>query len=299
MTESVLPSAAAAVPVIPARADSPARIAWRRFRHNRVAVVALAVLITFALLAIFAPWIAPQDPYQAVPADSLQSPSVGHWMGTDLLGRDVFSRVVHGARISMLIGLFSVAIAGGIGTLIGVFSGYYGGGVDSALMRFMDIMMAFPGILLALAIVSVLGPGIGNVMIAVGIGGIPDYARLVRGSVLSIKQEVYVDAARCLGASDLRLVLRHILPNALPPALVLASMSYGWALLSAAGLSFVGLGAKPPAAEWGAMLADGRGLLWEAPWTVAFPGLAIMCVVLSTNLLGDALRDVLDPRMRS
>jgi peptide/nickel transport system permease protein len=158
--------------------------------------------------------------------------------------------------------------------------------------------MAFPGILLALTIVALLGPGIGNVMIAVGISGIANYARLVRGSVLTLKEELYIEAARSTGANDLRLIFRHILPNAMPPILILASMSYGWALLSAASLSFLGLGASPPAAEWGAMLSDGRSLIWDAPWTAIFPGLAIMCVVLAANLLGDALRDISDPRLR-
>ena len=281
-----------------AKPQSPARLALQILLENKIAVVCIGVLLVFFLLAVGAAYLTPYDPYHASPQDSLLPPSWSHPMGTDLIGRDVISRVLFGARISMLIGFVSVGISASIGVTLGLIAGYYGRLVDGIIMRCIDTLMAFPGILLALTIIALLGPGIVNVMIAVGIGGIPAYARLVRGSVLSIKEEVYVDAARTVGARDRRIILAHILPNALPPVLVLISMSYGWALLSAAGLSFLGLGAESPAVEWGAMLNDSRALLWIAPWTAIFPGIAIMCVVLSTNLLGDALRDALDPRLR-
>ena len=280
------------------RASSPARLILRHLRGDKVALAAIAVLALFGALALAAPLLAPYDPYLAVPAQSLLPPGAAHLMGTDLLGRDVFSRVLYGARISLLVGCVSVSISAVFGVLLGLVAGYYGGFVDSVIMRLIDTLMAFPGILLALTIVALLGPGIGNVMIAVGIGGIANFARLVRSSVLSIREEVYVEAARSTGIRNGRIMLRHILPNALPPVLVLGSMSYGWALLSAAGLGFLGLGAQAPSAEWGTMLSDARTLLWAAPWTAVFPGLAIMCVVLVTNLLGDALRDALDPRLR-
>ena len=284
--------------VFPAKPQSPMRLALDRLLEDRIAVCCIGVIFLFFLLAVGAAYLTPYDPYHASPEESLLPPSWSHLMGTDLIGRDVFSRVLFGARISMLIGFVSVGISAAVGVTLGLIAGYYGRIVDTIIMRFIDTLMAFPGILLALTIIALLGPGIVNVMIAVGIGGVPAYARLVRGSALSIKEEVYVDAARTVGARDWRIIRNHILPNALPPVLVLISMSYGWAFLSAAGLSFLGLGAESPAVEWGAMLNDSRALLLVAPWTAIFPGIAIMCVVLSTNLLGDALRDAIDPRLR-
>ena len=280
------------------RPQSPMRLALQRLLENKIALLCIGVLVLFSLMAVAAAYLTPYDPYHASPEESLLPPSWSHPMGTDLIGRDILSRVLFGARISMVIGFVSVGISAIVGVTLGLIAGYYGRLIDSIIMRFIDTLMAFPGILLALTIIALLGPGILNVMIAVGIGGIPSYARLVRGSVLSIKEEVYVEAARTVGARDRRIILAHILPNAFPPVLVLMSMSYGWALLSAAGLSFLGLGAAPPAVEWGAMLNDSRALLWVAPWTAIFPGIAIMCVVLSTNLLGDVLRDAIDPRLR-
>ena len=281
-----------------AKPQSPTRIALIRLLEDRIALSCIGVLLLFFLLAVGAAYLTPYDPYHASPEESLLPPSWSHLMGTDLIGRDVFSRVLFGARISMLVGFISVGISATIGVTLGLTAGYYGRFVDTIIMRFIDTLMAFPGILLALTIIALLGPGILNVMIAVGIGGVPSYARLVRGSTLSIKEEVYIDAARSVGASDWRIMRDHILPNAFPPVLVLISMSYGWAFLSAASLSFLGLGAESPAVEWGAMLNDSRALLWVAPWTAIFPGIAIMCVVLSTNLLGDSLRDAIDPRLR-
>ena len=281
-----------------ARPQSPTRIALIRLLEDKIAISCIGVLMLFFLLAVGAAYLTPYDPYHASPEESLLAPSWSHLMGTDLIGRDVFSRVLFGARISMLIGFISVGISATIGVTLGLIAGYYGRFVDTIIMRFIDTLMAFPGILLALTIIALLGPGVLNVMIAVGIGGVPSYARLVRGSTLTIKEEVYVDAARSVGARDWRIMRDHILPNAFPPVLVLISMSYGWAFLSAASLSFLGLGAESPAVEWGAMLNDSRALLWVAPWTAIFPGIAIMCVVLSTNLLGDSLRDAIDPRLR-
>jgi ABC-type dipeptide/oligopeptide/nickel transport system permease subunit len=277
--------------------QSPMQLALHHLFENKIALSCIGVLLLFFLMAVTAAYLAPYDPYHAAPEKSLLPPSWSHPMGTDLIGRDVWSRVLFGARISMLIGFVSISISATVGVTLGLIAGYYGRFIDIIIMRFIDTLMAFPGILLALTIIALLGPGILNVMIAVGIGGIPSYARLVRGSVLSIKEEVYVEAAKTVGARDRRIILGHILPNAFPPVLVLISMSYGWALLSAAGLSFLGLGAESPAVEWGAMLNDSRALLWIAPWTAIFPGIAIMCVVLSTNLLGDALRDAIDPRL--
>ena len=280
------------------RPQSPTRTALDCLLEDKIALSCIGVLLLFFLMAVGAAYLTPYDPYHASPEESLLPPSWSHLMGTDLIGRDVFSRILFGARISMLIGFVSVGISATIGVTLGLIAGYFGRYVDAIIMRFIDTLMAFPGILLALTIIALLGPGILNVMIAVGIGGVPSYARLVRGSALSIKEEAYVEAARSVGARDWRIIIGHILPNAFPPVLVLISMSYGWAFLSAAGLSFLGLGAESPAVEWGAMLNDSRALLWVAPWTAIFPGIAIMCVVLSTNLLGDALRDALDPRLR-
>lgn len=280
------------------RPESPTHIALRSLLHNGVALGAVGVLLMFVLLAVFAEFVAPNDPLATAPIDALTAPGRAYPMGTDLLGRDVFSRVLFGGRISLVVGFVSVGVSAIFGVILGLTSGYFGGKVDNVIMRFVDLLMAFPGLLLALTIVALLGPGIRNVMIAVGIGGISSYARLVRGSVLSIREELYVEAARCVGAGSGRIIWRHILPNVLSPVLVMASMSYGWALLSAASLSFLGLGAEPPAPEWGAMLNDGRSLLWTAPWAAVFPGLAIMLVVLAANFLGDAIRDAFDPRLR-
>lgn len=228
----------------------------------------------------------------------MQPPSAEHWMGTDELGRDIFSRVIYGARISMQVGVIAVGIALTVGTLLGMLAGFLGGVVDTLIMRTMDVMLAFPGILLAIAIVAVLGPDLYNTMIAVGIAAIPVYARTARGSTLSVLEFDYVQAATALGASRLRVIFRYVLPNILAPLTVLATVGVATSILSAAGLSYLGLGAQPPTPEWGAMLSEARSYLRSAWWIATFPGLAIMVVVLAFNLFGDGLRDLFDPRLR-
>lgn len=265
---------------------------------NRGAVIGLSILCILGLVALLAPVITQYDPIVINPPDRLQGPSGEHWLGTDPFGRDLYTRLVYGARISLPVGLIAVAISAVFGIALGLVSGYYRRLVDGIIMRLIDIMLAFPGILLALVVVAVLGPNLRNVMIAVGIGGIPRYTRLVRGSVLASRELLYVEAARVIGVPDSTLMFRHILPNVVAPAVVLSTLSVGTAILSAAGLSFLGLGAQPPEPEWGAMLADGRQFLRTSPWVTTVPGVAIMLTVLSVNLFGDGLRDVLDPRTR-
>jgi peptide/nickel transport system permease protein len=270
----------------------------RRLLRHHGAVAGLVILGVLALLAISAPWLSPRDPIKTAPRTALQGPGSGYLLGSDQFGRDVASRVLHGARISLVVGLISVSIAVGIGAPIGLVSGFYGGRLDALLMRVIDVLLAFPGILLALAIVSVLTPGLGNVMIAVGLAAVPTYARLVRASVLSAREQVYVEAARAIGGRDRTILTRYILPNVVAPLIVTATLGLGTAILSAAALSFLGLGSQPPTAEWGRMLAEGRDYLREAWWISTFPGLGIMLTVLAMNLLGDGLRDLLDPRLK-
>ena len=271
----------------------------RRFRQNRGAVVGFVVIVLIVLVAIAAPIIAPYDPLKQNPILSLTGPSLAHPFGADNLGRDMLSRVIMGARQSLLVGVIAIVIAGSVGTVIGLFTGFYEGWLDMVGQRLIEIMLAFPGILLALAIVAILGPGLRNAMIAVGISLIPSFARMVRGSVLTIKHEAYVEAAKSIGGGNVRVVFRHILPNVAVPILVLSTVGFAWAILIGASLSFLGLGAQPPFAEWGRDLSDGRNYLSIAWWISTFPGLAIMFTILSINLLGDGLRDALDPRLRA
>lgn len=275
---------------------------WRsilgRVLRSKNAMIGLVVIVLLVLIAIFAPLISPFDPIAQDPLRTLYSPGSPYFFGTDQFGRDVFSRVLWGSRISLRIGLISVGIALVIGVAVGLVSGYYGGWIDSVLMRIIDIMLAFPGILLALAIVSVLGPSVTNLMVAVGISAIPEYARLTRGSVLSAREELYVDAARVVGAPNRLILWRHLLPNVITPIIVAATLGVGSAILVAAALSFLGLGSQPPTPEWGRMLSDGRAFLQDQWWISTFPGLAIMLTVLATNMFGDGLRDALDPRLR-
>ena len=266
--------------------------------RQRGAVVGLVILGGLALMALGAPWLSPRDPIRTAARDALQPPGARFVLGSDQFGRDVASRVLHGARVSLTVGLISVSIAVALGAPLGLVSGYYGGRLDGLIMRVMDVLLAFPGILLALAIVSVLTPGLTNVMIAVGLSAVPTYARLVRASVLSARENLYVEAARALGGRDLGILTRYILPNVVAPLIVTATLGLGTAILSAAALGFLGLGSQPPQPEWGRMLSEGRDYLREAWWISTFPGLGIMLTVLAMNLLGDGLRDVLDPRLQ-
>ena len=270
----------------------------KRFLRQRGAIVGFVILAALAVVALGAPWMAPRDPIKTAPREALQPPGVRFLLGSDQLGRDVASRVMHGARISLTVGLISVSIALLLGAPLGLVSGFYGGRLDAVLMRVIDVLLAFPGILLALAIVSVLSPGLNNVMIAVGLSAVPAYARLTRASVLTAREQLYVEAARALGGRDVFILARYILPNVVAPLIVTATLGLGTAILAAASLSFLGLGSQPPLPEWGRMLSEGRDYLREAWWIATFPGLGIMLTVLAMNLLGDGLRDVLDPRLK-
>jgi len=274
------------------------RIVWRQLRRNRAAMIGATLLAIEIFVALAAPWVAPYDPYKQQPRSALQPPSRDHWFGTDDTGRDLLSRVIYGTRISLRVGLISVGIGGTIGISLGIAAGYRGGFVDNVIMRAMDLLLAFPGILLALAIITILGPSLFNVMIAVGISAIPSYTRVARGATLSLRDREFVVSARAIGARDLRITLKYILPNVLPPLIVLATLGIAGAILTAAGLSFIGLGAVPPTPEWGAILTLGRKYINQAWWYTTFPGLAIMVTVLGINMVGDALRDALDPRLR-
>ncbi|HVP21101.1 MAG TPA: ABC transporter permease [Anaerolineaceae bacterium] len=289
--------------------QSPALEALRRFVHHRSAQIGLTLFTILLICAVFAPIIAPFDP--TLPLDNVtrrSAPCVHllgcpadqpeHLMGIDSNNRDLFSRVVYGSRVSLQIGIITISFAIIVGGFIGAISGFFGGWLDTLLMRTMDILMAFPSLLLAIAIVSVLGPGLYNALLAIGIVSIPIYARVVRGSVLSVKNLEYVDASRALGASNLHLIFNRILPNALTPLIVQGTLGIASAILNAAALSFLGLGAQPPTPEWGLMLGSEAESVFNAPHLVFFPGLAIMVTVLSFNLIGDALRDALDPRLR-
>ncbi len=276
---------------------------WRdslfRLRRNRGAMAGLVALIALAAMALFAQVIAPYDPIQVRMGVALQPPSTAHLLGTDEFGRDILSRIMFGARVAFQIGFLAAVIALGIGVTLGMIAGFYGGGiVDQVIMRLVDVMLGFPYLLLAMIIVAILGPSLVNAMIAVGIVNVPIYARLVRGSVLAVREREYVQACRAVGGNGPRIVIRHILPNILSPIIVQATLGVGQAIINAAGLSFLGLGAQPPAAEWGAMLASGREYILRAPWVGAFPGMAIFVMVLGLNLLGDGLRDALDPKLK-
>ena len=289
-----------AAPKVPARVPLSKRLAWlRRLAKKPGAFSGALTIILFILVALFAPQLAPYGPAQMTYTAIQQPPSLAHPMGTDELGRDILSRVIYGARISMQVGLIAVGIAMTMGTFLGMLAAFLGGFMDNLIMRVMDVMLAFPGILLAIAIVAILGPDLYNTMIAVGVAAIPVYARTARGSTLSVLEFDYVQAAVALGAGHLRILFRYVLPNILAPVVVLATVGIATSILSAAGLSYLGLGAQPPTPEWGAMLSEARAYLRSAWWIATFPGLAIMVVVMAFNLLGDGLRDLLDPRLRS
>ncbi len=259
-------------------------------------MVVLVVIITGTALA---PLVTPYDPLAMDYQNQLLAPSFSHPFGTDLFGRDVFSRVLFGARISLSVGILAALLAAVPGLVIGLLSGYYGGWFDQVTMRLADLALSFPSLILALGIVAILRPGLVNVTLAVGIAGIPAYVRLVRGIVLSVKEELYIEAAQAIGCSDRRIIWRHILPNISAPVLVLATMDVAWAILRATSLSFLGLGAQPPTPEWGAMIDEGREFLRQAPWVSLAPSMLMMLAVLSLNLVGDALRDAMDPHTDS
>src|SRR5271155_3196525 len=271
----------------------------RAARHNVLASIGAVLVTVFVVLALFAPWIAPRDPaYIDLPA-RLSPPSATHWCGTDELGRDILSRLIYGSRISMLVGSCVVAGSLGLGLIVGSIAGYYGGRLDRFInVVVMNAFLSFPGILLAIAFVAFRGPGIFNLVLALSLGGWVGYARLVRAQVLAAREREFIEAARALGASDLRIIARHILPNIIQPVIVQAAIGMAGAILAEATMSFLGLGVPPPTASWGTMLNDGRAHLFDSPHLVLFPALAVMLAVLSFNFIGDALRDYLDPRSR-
>lgn len=267
--------------------------------RNRMAVTGLVILVLLILVAIFAPALAPYSINEVDIPNRLSGPSALHWFGTDDLGRDVFSRVIIAARVSLQVGFIAVGIAVAIGVPVGLIAGYYGGWADSILMRLMDILFSIPAIVLAIAILAALGPDITNAMVAIGVVYTPIFARITRGSVLSLRQAVFVTAARSLGAADIRILRSHILPNVIAPIIVQTSLSLAFAILAEAALSFLGLGVQPPAPAWGRMLSEAQGFLQQAPWMAIFPGAAIFLTVFAFNAFGDGLRDALDPQQRS
>ncbi|CCD99365.1 putative ABC transporter permease protein; dipeptide transport protein [Bradyrhizobium sp. STM 3809] len=269
---------------------------WRRLVRRRGAMVGLGLITIFILLAVSAPLVAPYDPIKTSWTLVRKAPSAAHWFGTDDLGRDVLARVIYGARASLLAGAISVVIALSIGVPIGMLAGYRGGFIDALISRITDAMLACPFLILAIALAAFLGPSLGNAMIAIGISATPIFVRLTRGEVLSVKVEEYVEAARSVGDTDLQIAVRHILPNIMPALLVQATLSVAAAIIAEAALSFLGLGQQPPAPSWGSMLNAAQRFLTNAPWMAIWPGLAIFLVVLSLNLLGDGLRDALDPQ---
>lgn len=276
------------------------REVWRMLKKNKMALLGLGILCILVLLALFADVIANYDTVVIKQnlGSRLQGPSAAHWLGTDEFGRDIFARLIHGARVSLMVGIVAVTISIACGGTLGALAGYYGGKLDNVIMRIMDIFLAVPSILLAIAIVSALGPSLGNLMVAISISNIPRYARIVRASVLSIKDQEFIEAAKAIGASNARIIFKHIIPNSLAPVIVQGTLGVASAILSTAGLSFIGLGIQPPDPEWGSMLSGGRQYLRYAWWVTTFPGMAIMITILSLNLLGDGLRDALDPRLK-
>jgi len=272
--------------------------AWKRLKRNKLAMIGLGIIIFFIVIAIFAPLIAPYDPIERIKADSQMSPSAKHWFGTDILGRDILSRVIYGTRISLQVGVVAVGISVFIGLFFGALAGYFGNVPDIIIMRLADIFFAFPYILGAIAIMTVLGPGLINIFIAIGVLGWASFARIFRGSILSIKNKEYIEAARALGASNSRIIVKHIFPNAFAPIIVYATMNVGIAIIVEAALSFLGLGVQPPTPAWGEMLSESMKYINSAPWMMFFPGLAILLTVLGFVLLGDGLRDAFDPKLK-
>ena len=278
--------------------ESQLREMWDSLRENKAAVLGLGIIVFLILVAVLGPLIMPYDPNQSNMAQSFVWPNSQHWFGTDQLGRDIFSRIIAGTRISLTVGLSAVAISLTIGVILGSIAGYRGGTADTIIMRIMDMMLAIPSILLAIAFMAALGKGIDKAVIAIGLVSIPEYARIVRGCILSVKENDYVQAARVIGNKSGRIIFRHILPNVLSSIVVRATLGISTAMLDTASLGFLGLGVQPPQAEWGDMLGRARGFIFTAPYTLIFPGIAITITVLAFNLLGDGLRDALDPKSR-
>lgn len=281
------------------KAISPWRDAMRQLLKNKSAVIGMIIILFFIIIALIAPLISGYAFDETNPQNRLQSPSAEHWFGTDDLGRDIFSRIAHGARISLWVGFFAVSGALVVGTTLGIVAGYYGRWIDMLISRIFDIMLAFPSILLAIAIVAILGPSLQNALIAIAIINVPIFGRLVRSKVISLREEEYIMAAKAQGMKNGRILIHHILPNSLAPIIVQATLGFGTAILEAAALGFLGLGAQAPTPEWGKMLSDSRQFIQTAPWTVLFPGFSIMLVVLGFNMIGDGLRDALDPKMKN
>jgi peptide/nickel transport system permease protein len=277
---------------------SRTREVLRLLRHNRLAMAGVVIIALLVFFTLFGPALSRYDPVAIDMSARLQPPSLEHLFGTDDFGRDVLSRVLSGAAVSLKVGLIAVGISLTVGTAAGAISGYYGGLLDEGIMRLMDVLFAFPAILLAIAILAALGPGVSNAMIAIGIVYTPIFARITRGSVLTVREEVYIEAARASGCRDRRIMSRHILPNVTAPIIVETTLSLAFAILAEAALSFLGLGTQPPDPSWGRMLSESRGYILDAPWLGIFPGLAIMFTVMGFNFLGDGLRDALDPRLK-
>ncbi|RSL30331.1 ABC transporter permease [Salibacterium salarium] len=271
---------------------------WDGFKKNRLAVVGAGIVMLFIILGVLAAFIAPEGINNQKDADRLLPPSTEYWLGTDDFGRDILSRILHGAKLSLTVGFFAVIGSAIVGTFLGITAGYYGRWLDSIISRMFDILLAFPSILLAIAIVAILGPSLQNALIAIAIINVPTFGRIVRSKVLGLKQEEYIQAAKSVGMRDRRILFQHILPNSLAPIIVQGTLCVATAILEAAALGFLGLGAQAPQPEWGRMLSDSQTYLQQAPWTVFFPGIAIMLTVLGFNLMGDGLRDALDPKMK-
>jgi peptide/nickel transport system permease protein len=293
-----LPAASEPASVARMPARSPLWLAARRLLRSKGGVIGGTILLVLLLVGVFAPFLSPYDPLAISPAEASEPPSLSHPAGTDRFGRDILTRIMYGARLSLRVGLISVAISGLIGGLLGLTAGYFGGWLDAGISLLINVLLGLPGILLALVILAALGPGLQNVLIAVGISGIPSYARLIRGNTLVIKQQDFVQASRALGTPDWRIILMHVLPNVMAPIIVLSTLGVASAILVGASVSYLGLGAKPPTPEWGVMVNDGRNHLRQAWWLSTMPGVAIMVTVIGLNLLGDALRDALDPRLK-
>ena len=283
-----------------AKKRSMAMEVCQRLARNKMAMLGLAILVVLVLCAVFADAIADYETKVVAQniANRLKGPSAEHWFGTDEFGRDIFARIIHGSRVSLVVGLISVSVSLILGGILGAFAGFYGGRIDNVIMRVMDIFLAVPSTLLAMTIVAALGSSLVNVMLAIGVSGIPTYARIVRAAVMSVKDQEFVEASRAIGATNVTTIFREIIPNCLAPIIVQATLSVAGAILSTASLSFIGLGVQPPDPEWGAMLSGGRNFLRDAVHLTLFPGLAIVITILALNLLGDGLRDALDPRLK-